>query len=149
MGIPFQVTVDSHDAGGQVAFWSLALGYEPEPPPPGFDTWRDWYLSIGVPAEELPEGDCQDRIRDPEGRLPKIWFQPVPETKTVKNRVHLDVTVSGGRGVDMTIREQRVRRHAARLVAAGATELRVLSGVVAGHFAIVMQDPEGNEFCVN
>ena len=37
------------------------------------------------------------RIIDPAGRGPRIWFQVVPEKKTLKNRLHLDITVSGGR----------------------------------------------------
>lgn len=42
---------------------------------------RDYYLSINIPAEELGEGDCTDRLIDPSGRAPGIWFQPVPEGK--------------------------------------------------------------------
>jgi hypothetical protein len=149
VAIPFQITIDCRDPEPLVVFWGLALGYEPEPPPDGFGSWRAWYLSIGVPEEELGDGDCSDRLRDPAGSGPRIWFQPVPEPKNVKNRVHLDVTISGGRGVPLEERRARVEAHAERLVAAGATRTRVLSGDAEGHFAIVMQDPEGNEFCVH
>lgn len=147
MSVPFTLTIDSRDATGQVRFWCLALGYEPEPPPEGHATWREWYLAVGVPAEELEDGDCCDRIRDPEGLRPMIWFQPVPETKAVKNRIHLDLRVGGGRDVPLVNRIPIVTAKVAELVAAGAVATRELSGTV-GHFGVVMQDPEGNEFCV-
>jgi hypothetical protein len=50
---------------------------------------------VGVSEDELGLG--LDRIADPAGRGPRIWFQVVPEKKTLKNRLHLDITVSGGR----------------------------------------------------
>ena len=127
----FQITVDCHDPQGQVAFWCLALGYRPKPPPEGFDTWRAWYLSVGVPEDELGDGDCQDRVEDPTGQGPSIWFQPVPEPKTVKNRVHWDVTLQEATVAD--------------LVAAGATVLREPDDEISW---TVLADPEGNEFCV-
>lgn len=146
MGLPMQITFDAHDPERQVAFWAKALEYEPDPPPDGHSTWRAWYLSVGVPEDELGEGDCNDRLRDPEGTGPKIWFQPVPEAKTVKNRLHLDVWVAG-RGVPFEERRTRVLAKVAQLVEAGATRLYELSGTT-DHFAVVLQDPEGNEFCI-
>lgn len=143
-----QITIDCHDPGGQVAFWCLALGYRPSPPPEGFATWREWYLSVGVPAEELGDGDCADRVEDPEGKGPGIWFQPVPEPKTVKNRVHLDLRVTPGRAVPVDVRAPLVEAKAAELEAAGATRLRLLDAT-EGHYGVVMQDPEGNEFCIH
>jgi hypothetical protein len=142
-----QITVDCHDPGAQVAFWCLALGYRPKPAPEGFDTWRAWYLSVGVAEDELGDGDCQDRIEDPTGKGPSIWFQPVPEPKTVKNRVHLDIRLSEGRAVPVEQRARLVEDTAAELEAAGATRLRLLDATT-GHYAVVMQDPEGNEFCL-
>jgi hypothetical protein len=65
----------------------------------------------------------------------------------VKNRVHLDLGVSGGRTVPVEIRKERVEAEAGRLIGAGATRQRVLEG--ASSYAVVMQDPEGNEFCVH
>jgi Glyoxalase-like domain len=56
---------------------------------------------------------------------------------------------SGGRHVPMAVRRQRVTGRAERLADAGATRLRVLEQDGMDHFAIVMQDPEGNEFCVH
>jgi hypothetical protein len=140
-----QISIDCHDPAAQVRFWCLALDYEPAPPPEGHATWRDWYLSVGVPEDELGDDECQDRIQHPEGTLPPIWFQPVPEDKTVKNRVHLDVLV--GRGLPMPERVRVVEERVARLEAAGATRTRVLDEY-HDHYGVTMQDPEGNEFCV-
>jgi hypothetical protein len=140
-----QIAIDCHDPAAQVRFWCLALDYEPVPPPEGHATWRDWYRSIGVREDELGEDDCQDRIQHPEGTLPAIWFQQVPEGKTAKNRVHLDVLV--GRGLPKPERVRVVEERAARLEAAGATRTRVLDEY-QDHYGVVMQDPEGNEFCV-
>jgi hypothetical protein len=68
------------------------------------------YLSVGVPEEELGDGDCADRLVDPAGSAPAIWFQVVvPEKKTLKNRLHLDVLVGGGRSVPVAFRRQRAR----------------------------------------
>jgi hypothetical protein len=67
---------------------------------------------------------------------PRILFQYVPETKTVKNRVHLDIRVADG---DL----EKVRD---QLVCRGATILH--SGQQGPHSWVTMADPEGNEFCV-
>jgi hypothetical protein len=142
-----QITIDCQEPDVLVPFWCLALGYRPAPPPPGFATWRDWYLSVGVPEEELGDGPCQDRVEDPEGVGPLIWFQVVPEPKTVKNRVHLDLKVTGGRTVPVEERAPVVEAKVAELVGAGATRLYRLEGI-KDHYAVVMQDTEGNEFCI-
>jgi catechol 2,3-dioxygenase-like lactoylglutathione lyase family enzyme len=139
MPIEFQLTIDCADPNLLVPFWAEALGYLPAPPPEGFDTWRDWYLSVGVPEHELDDGDCTDRLVDPEGNGPKIWFQIVPEGKAAKNRLHLDLMVGGGRAVDAKV---------AKLTAAGATILRADDLPDDNHYGVVLQDPEGNEFCV-
>jgi hypothetical protein len=146
MGLRFQIVFDCHDPDLLVPFWALALSYEPEPPPSPHATWRAWYASVGIPEDELGEGDCTDRLRDPAGQGPTIWFQPVPEGKVVKNRLHLDVVVAG-REVELEERKRVVRAHAARLLEAGATAPRELQEA-EGHFAVTMLDPEGNELCV-
>ncbi|MGI8993791.1 MAG: VOC family protein [Nocardioidaceae bacterium] len=84
---------------------------------------------------------------DPDGVGPRIVFLEVPEAKVVKNRVHLDLSVSGGHEVPMDKRRERIDAEAGRLVAAGATKLRVLEAT--GHYAWAMHDPEGNEFDLN
>ena len=75
-------------------------------------------------------------VNSPEPGRPRVLFQLVPEAKTVKNRVHLDLHVGAER------REDEV----ARLVGMGATELYRES---QGPFTwATLADPEGNEFCV-
>jgi Glyoxalase-like domain len=73
----------------------------------------------------------------------------VPEPKTVKNRLHLDVRVSGGRAVPIETRRQRVDAEARRLADLGATMVGVLSEEGIDHYAVAMKDPEGNEFDIN
>ncbi len=146
-----QVTVDCADPQKLVAFWCDALGYVPEPAPGGHPTWRAYWADMGVAEEELTAGvgESPESIVDPAGRGPRVWFQRVPEAKCVKNRVHLDVTVSGGRGVPLDVRTRRVTDTVRRLADAGATVFRVLDRPGMEFYAVVLQDPEGNEFCVN
>jgi hypothetical protein len=148
MAIEFQLTIDCRDPSVLVPFWAEALGYIPQPPPDGFPTWRDWYRSIGVPDDELGDGDGTDRLVDPDGKGPRIWFQVVPEGKVTKNRLHLDLNVGGGRALPLATRKRRVDAKVAELCAAGATTLRVGVHPEHDHYYAVMQDPEGNEFCV-
>ncbi|MFG2750346.1 VOC family protein [Streptomyces xanthophaeus] len=150
MEMTLQLTVDCTDPPRLVAFWTEALGYVPEPPPGGHPTWRAYWQDMGVPPEELGEdaGETPESIVDPEGRGPRIWFQQVPEPKTGKNRLHLDLKVGGGRDVPIALRIERVDATVARLTAAGATVQRVMDVPDMPYYAVVLQDPEGNEFCV-
>lgn len=133
-----------------MTFWSVALGYQVEPPPAPYDGWNAFWRSIGVAEDELnDESDLGDSIVDPDGRGPRIVFLPVPEAKSVKNRLHFDIGASGGRGNPLDVRKERVLAEVARLEAAGATALRPLEEEGLDHFAVAMQDPEGNEFDVN
>ncbi len=118
-----------------------------EPPPAGFASWDDYYRDLGVPEEELGIG--ADSISDPRGHGPRIWFQLVPEAKTVKNRLHLDIHASGGRANPIETRRQRVDAEASRLAGLGATITRVLYQEGFDHYGVAMQDPEGNEFDIN
>ncbi len=86
-------------------------------------------------------------IIDAEGRGPAIGFMQVAEGKSSKNRMHIDIRVAGGEPWDMDERELLIRAKVPELLAAGATMVREENyGDVLGH--VVMQDPEGNEFCV-
>jgi len=143
----FQVTFDCADPERLVRFWAQALGYEIRQPPDGFQTWADFYRSVGVPEEELEDAG-PDRLVDPNGNGPLFWFQKVPEGKAVKNRIHLDLFVSGGRATPVHERKAAVDAAAERLVAAGATRFGVLAEDGVDHYGVVMQDPEGNEFCL-
>ena len=150
MTTKFQVTIDCASPALLARFWATALGYEIERPPPGFDGWNAYWRSIGVPEEELADSDdAGDSLIDPSGRGPRIWFQRVPEAKSVKNRLHFDLDASGGRTVDIALRRQRVDAEAERLAAAGASRLYVLQQEGLDHYSITMQDPEGNEFCIH
>ena len=143
----FSLTVDCADPDRLARFWAAALGYELEPPPAGFPTWDDYYRDLGVPEEDLGVG--ADRIFDPQGHGPSIWFQVVPETKAVKNRLHLDIHASGGRTVPIQARKQRVDAEASRLAGQGATIARILYQEGLDHYGVAMTDPEGNEFDIN
>jgi hypothetical protein len=81
--------------------------------------------------------------------LPQIFLQEVPEPKVVKNRIHLDLQVGGGLEVPLAVRKRRVEAEVERLVRAGATRLRTLDEEVADRYFVVLQDPEGNEFCLS
>jgi hypothetical protein len=147
MAVRFQLVIDCTDPDRLARFWAAALGYELEPPPAGFASWDDYWRDVGVPDGELGIGaDC---IIDPDGRGPRIWFQVVPESKTVKNRLHLDVHASGGRAVPLGTRRQRVDAEARRLAGIGATVAGVLDADGIDHYAVAMKDPEGNEFDIN
>ena len=144
----WQLTIDSNDPSRLVAFWAPLLDYQVQPAPEGFETWNDYYRSVGVPDDELdPDGDGADRIFDPTGNGPKIWFQIVPETKATKNRLHLDVYVAP-RTTPYDERKPLVEAKVADLLELGATVRNTYDDAAHGHFFTVMLDPEGNEFCV-
>jgi len=73
----------------------------------------------------------------------------VPDTKTVKNRLHIDVHASGGRAVPIETRRQRVDAEASRLSDLGGTVVGILTEEGLDHYAVAMKDPEGNEFDIN
>jgi len=144
-----QLAIDCTEPRLLVPFWCEALGYIAEPPPGGHSSWNDYWREMGVPDDELPtDHDAADSIVDPAGVGPRVFFQVVPEPKSVKNRVHLDLKISGGRAVPLPERRERIEAEAARLEALGATRIRVNSTDGLDHYGVVMQDPEGNEFCV-
>ena len=145
--VRYQLVINCADPDLLARFWAEALGYELAPPPPGFETWNDYYRDLGLPADELTEG--ADRISDPEGHGPSIWFQVVPDAKTVKNRLHIDVFASGGRSLSLEVRRERVDAEARRLAALGATILGGMDEEGLDHYAVAMKDPEGNEFDIN
>ena len=97
--------------------------------------------------EELADG--ADRISDPEGHGPSIWFHIVPDAKRVKNRLHLDVHASGERTDPIETRRTRVDAEASRLAGLGATITGALSEDAPDLYAVGMKDPEGNEFDIN
>ncbi len=143
MAISLQVVMDCHDPSRLTAFWATTLGYKLQDPPSGFDSWPAFLAAQGVPADEWNSASA---IVDPEGQGPRIYFQRVPEPKTVKNRLHLDVNASGSSDLSPDERRARIDTAVERLVKEGATRLRTLEQ--RDEYWVVLADPEGNEFCV-
>ena len=147
-----QVTFDAHDPEALSRFWAAATGYV-NPPPPGhelepgqdpFDAWHDFLARVGVPESEWNSASA---AQDPEGQGPRLFFQRVPEGKSAKNRVHLDLRAAPG--LEGEERMAALEAECERLVALGAVRVErhePAPPMSAGH--IVMTDPEGNELCV-
>jgi Glyoxalase-like domain len=138
----FQVTIDCADPAGLAKFWAGALRYELQPPPPGFDSWPDFLQAQGVPEEQWNNASA---VIDPSGVGPRVFFQKVPEPKTGKNRVHLDLSAGGGPGVPLEDQRRQVETEVRRLEALGATKVDEHEELGV-HWA-VLRDPEDNEFC--
>jgi hypothetical protein len=143
MATGIQIVFDCAEVDRMAKFWAEALGYKLQDPPDGFASWEDWLRDAGIPESEW---DRASAIVDPEGARPRIYFQKVPEPKVAKNRVHIDVNCGGPAGTPLKERRPRVEAEAERLKGLGASELRRQSE--HGEFWIVMQDVEGNEFCL-
>ena len=132
MAPKISLTLDTVHASELAEFWKFALGYVDEPPPAPFKTRQEWVASFDLPEDDDGDGAW---LIDPDGVGPRLSLLDVPEPKTAKNRLHMDIRV-GGEWSDVTA-------EAERLTGAGATVLRVDQG-----HHIVMADPEGNEFCL-
>lgn len=144
MATKLQVVFDAADPARLAAFWAEALGYRVPDPPPPHASWEDWARAEGIPEERWNDATA---IEDPAGEGPRIFIQRVPEGKVAKNRMHLDLGVGGGHGTPLEERRARVDAEVARLKALGATDER---GAMEqrGEYWVRMNDPEGNEFCV-
>ncbi len=103
-----QVTFDYENPRKVAEFWKAALGYVDPPVPPGHESWNIFFDSLPE-ADQESWGACQD----PDGNGPRLYFQRVPEPKTVKNRIHLDVRV--GTGLHGEERLTAIEAEAARL----------------------------------
>jgi hypothetical protein len=143
MATSVQVTFDCADPDRLATFWAEALGYQKQGPPDGFASWEAFLTANGVPEAQWNDFSA---IVDPDGRGPRCFFQRVPEPKTVKNRLHLDVNAGGGLDTPADERRQRVDAAVERLVRLGATRIRTVEE--PRERFVVMQDPEGNEFCL-
>ena len=117
MALRIQSTaIDARDPAAQGRFWAAVLG------------WRITEDEPGEVALEPPAGSPEDGI------VPDLLFLAVPEDKTVKNRLHLDL-----RPEDQAV-------EVARIEALGATRVDIGQGEDVTW--VVLADPEGNEFCV-
>ena len=139
-----QIVFDAHDPAALARFWAEALGYIEQPPPPEFDSWEDWARSVGIPEENWNDAAA---IVDPDGDGPRVFIQKVPEGKTAKNRMHLDLSVTKGAGAEADARKQLIDAEAERLSTLGATIVDPITQ--RDEYWVVMTDPEGNEFCVH
>jgi hypothetical protein len=140
MATDVQIVIDCADPHRLADWWAEALGWQVEPQDDAFI--RRLVESGAASTEDTTthRGALVWRsgaaLASPDPGRPRVLFQLVPEARTVKNRVHLDLRVGTER------REDEV----ARLLARGATELH---RAAQGPFTwVTMADPEGNEFCV-
>lgn len=140
--MPLHVTIDCSDPHAQARFWAVALGWEVE----------DLHDLIGgiieaghisADSEDIIELDGRrawrdmSRLMSPDGDGSRVLMQRVPEPKTAKNRVHLDIEAPGGDR----------QAHVERLLALGATKL--WDGQLGPQTWVTLADPEGNELCVS
>jgi hypothetical protein len=138
----FQVTVDCAEPHVLADWWADALGWEVE-------AQDEAFIKSMIEQGHATEAETTRHngklvwatgaaIRHPDGleRAPRLLFQQVPEPKTVKNRVHLDLRTGDDR--DAVVQ---------RLLANGATFLH--DGRQGPHTWVTLADPEGNELCVS
>lgn len=143
MAYTFQVTIDSCDPHSLADWWADALGWEVEPGDEGFIRRMVAEGRAGEDDTTTHRGalvwKAGAAIRHPGGLAgaPRILFQLVPEPKSVKNRVHLDVRT--GSDTPQEVVE--------RLVAKGAKHLH--DGRQGPFSWTTLADPEGNELCVS
>ncbi len=139
----FQTVIDCADPHVLAEWWAETLGWQVEAQDEAFirsmieqghATEADTRTYRGAMVWRTAAAIHPDVEQSPAGL--RILFQEVPEAKTVKNRVHLDIRV--GDDDPVVVRE--------RLVARGATILH--TGHQGPHTWVTMADPEGNEFCV-
>jgi Glyoxalase-like domain len=140
-GPPIGLVFDCADPARVGTFWRQALGYVETTPPEGYASWEELGAAGEVPADRIGYA-----IVDPDGARPSIFFQLVPEPKVAKNRVHLDIKLSAGVARPSEEERRRIEAGVAPLVELGAAVLR--RNQDPEDWFIVMQDPEGNEFCL-
>ncbi|KOX27578.1 hypothetical protein ADK67_14425 [Saccharothrix sp. NRRL B-16348] len=150
MALSWKLVIDSKNAPALADFWAAALDYEVEDP----SALIEQLLAAGhLGAEAVIEHNGRKNfrgyaaVRHPDdpfdaasgvGRGRRLLFQDVPEAKSGKNRLHIDIHSEPG-GLDRLV---------ARLEGLGATRVREFDKGPAGHWW-VMLDPEGNEFCAS
>ncbi len=140
MPYDFQIAIDAAEPHPLAGWWAQTLGWEVEPQDADFIR-RMIAAGYATEAETMiydgslvwSDGAA---IGHPEGGRPRVLFQRVPEAKSVKNRLHLDVRVG----------EENVDAQVALLTERGARFLH--EGWQGPHRWVTMADPEDNEFCV-
>lgn len=135
------ITFDCADPTLLATFWADVFGYPHPEWPAGL---KEEMLAGGLTESDLA---AKSAIEDPTGEGPRLFFQRVPEGKTAKNRMHIDLRATPGRRAS----EDELSAERDRIVALGATvvtEYDAHWGPVREHH-FVMHDPEGNEFCID
>ncbi len=120
----YTVVVDCHDVTAQSRWWAAVLG------------WQIGYEADDEVVLAPPHALDPDRHVPRAERGPGLIFVPVPEGKTLKNRLHIDLAPA---------REDDQETEVRRLESLGARRIDIGQGDVTW---IVLADPEGNEFCV-
>jgi catechol 2,3-dioxygenase-like lactoylglutathione lyase family enzyme len=140
-----QITFDCADPAALAGFWAQVLGYQLQPPPENFDSWEAALAAWGVPQDQW---NSRSALLPVGGDGPRLFFQRVPEGKSAKNRVHLDVRAAPELTGDD--RMAALAAEADRLIALGAQlDHRVEPDGRMGAGFITLHDPEGNEFCLD
>ena len=134
---------DWADPARLATFCPAPLHYKQQDPPAGFATWPAFLEAQGVPEAEWNSANA---VVDLDGPGPRIYFQHVPEPKIVKHRVQLEVNVGGDGGSPLDERRTRGDAEVERLISIGATTMRALEQ--RGEYWVGMQDPDGNEVCL-
>jgi glyoxalase superfamily protein len=93
MAVRIDLTLDCANATTLAAFWKLALGYQDEPPPAPFATRQEWLQAVAPGEDSGPDDGAW--LRDPDGVGPRLSLLRVPEPKSAKNRLHIDLRVAG------------------------------------------------------
>jgi hypothetical protein len=137
-----QIVIACEDPNLLTEFWAAALGYVPQPPPEGFESWDEFADAVGIPGEKRNDIGA---VIDPEGIGPRILFERYNGGEP-NQRVHFDVNVIH-EPLDEAQRVDRLAGERERLEGLGATFKREATGM-AGEYWIEMFDPEGNWFCV-
>jgi hypothetical protein len=134
-----QISLDCSNPHTQARFWAAVLGYTVDRNGDQIQKLLDEGVATEADVTTV-DGELAwvegAAMADPDGTRPRWFFQLVPESKAVKNRMHIDVEV----GTD------RVAAEVARIEGLGAT--RLYDGRQGPHTWVTMSDPEGNEFCV-
>jgi hypothetical protein len=140
MAMRTQITFDCADPHAQAAFWAEVFRIEVE----DHSALVDQLVTEGrMPAQDRISVDGRSAFRDvaacrdSDGVEPRLFFQRVPEGKTAKNRVHLDIHVDEDQ---KQVEVERLSRLGAQLIATNSDR---------GPTTFVMRDPEGNEFCLH
>jgi hypothetical protein len=120
-----EIVVDCHDPVAQAAFWAAALDYH---------VVRTEHGQVEIAPWQWEPPDLAEQVRQAPG-VPTLVFVTVPEGKTVKNRLHLDIRPIGSSH----------QAEVERLLGLGARRADVGQGTRPW---VVLADPEGNEFCV-